>query len=132
MKKLFALALLVCCAAYAQSDKDVVEARAASERWMKLMDTEEYSAAWNASATGVKKEIPKLAWNLLASTVHMPLGELKSRSFKSADVKPSAIALVYQSSYEKNHAVRETVTMVHEADGVWRASGYTIDGDSNK
>jgi hypothetical protein len=132
---LLAASLLAGSSAFAQGAKEVADARAASEHWMQLMDSEEYSAAWNSSSEGIRKEMPNMAWNLLASATHLPLGTLKSRRFKMAGVKQVApgkgetITFEYEADYEKNHHVREAITTVHEADGVWRVSGYTINDD---
>lgn len=133
MKKLISCvlaALLASGGAFAQGAKDVSDARAATESFMKLMDAEEYSAAWNASAESVRKETPKMAWNLLSSAVHMPLGTAKGHSYKSASVKPGTITFEYIGNYENNHNVQESVTTVREKDGVWRVSGYGIHADT--
>lgn len=142
MKKLHSAvliaALLVGSTAFAQSPKDVADARVAAERWMKLMDTEEYSAAWNSGSEGMRKGLPKLGWNLLASTVHMPLGALKGRTFKSSDVnaatsdKPESVTFTYIGDYENSHNVLEKVTTVLEKDAQWRVSGFTINSDTGK
>ncbi|WP_170298972.1 DUF4019 domain-containing protein [Massilia eburnea] len=142
MKKLHASALaallLITTTAFAQSPKETADARVAAERWMKLMDTEEYSAAWNTGAASMRKDMPKLAWNLLANTVHLPLGAAKSRTFKSSDAiaataqKPASITLTYVGEYEKSHNVLEKVTTVQEADGQWRVSGFSFSADAEK
>jgi hypothetical protein len=128
----FAVSVLICSTACAQGAKEVADARAATEQWLKLMDTEEYNAAWTKSAEGVRKEMPKLAWNMLATATHLPLGTLNKRTYQSASIKPARITFAYRSDYEKSHAVSETITTVLEADGVWRVSGYSINGDANK
>ncbi|MRW83458.1 DUF4019 domain-containing protein [Pseudoduganella sp. FT26W] len=127
-----AASLLVCSSSFAQGAKDVADARAASESWMKLMDAEDYSAAWNKGAEGVRKDMSKLAWNMLASAIHIPLGTFKSRSYQSASIKPASITFEYISDYQRSHAVRETVTTVKETDGVWRVSGYGIHSDDKE
>lgn len=105
---------------------------------MKLMDTEEYSAAWNTGSESMRKGLPKLGWNLLASTVHMPLGAFKGRAFKSSDVnaassdKPESVTLTYIGDYENSHNVLEKFTAVLEKDGQWRVSGFTINSDVGK
>ncbi|NYE63662.1 hypothetical protein FHW58_004893 [Duganella sp. 1224] len=133
MKKLipFALAaLLASGSAVAQGAKEVSDARAATENFMKLMDAEEYSAAWNASADSVRKETSKMAWNLLSSAVHLPLGAARGHSYKSASVKPGTITFEYVGDYENSHNVQESITTVREKDGMWRVSGYGIHADS--
>lgn len=142
MKKLqsFALAAMLTLAgcAYAQPSKDAVDARVAAERWMKLMDTEEYSAAWNTSSESMHKGMPKIGWNLLASTVRLPLGKLRTRTFQSSDAnaatsdKPASITLTFIGDYENSHNVQEKVTTVRDADGQWRVSGFNINSDAGK
>jgi hypothetical protein len=142
MKKLHAAALasllIFTSTAFAQSPKEAADARLAAERWMKLMDAEEYSAAWNAGATSMRKDLPKFAWNMLASTVRLPLGAVKTRTFKSSDLnvataeKPATITLTFAGDYEKSPNVLEKVTTVQEADGQWRVSGFSINAESDK
>lgn len=142
MKKLHVAALasllLLTSAAFAQSTKETAEARVAAERWMKLMDSEEYSAAWNSGAANMRKDMPKFAWNMLASTIHLPLGAARSRTFKSSEAiaatadKPASITLTYIGDYENSHSVLEKVTTVHEADGQWRVSGFSFNSDADK
>src|SRR5690349_19068399 len=48
--------LIFTSTAFAQSPKETADARVAAERWMKLMDTEEYSAAWNTGAANMRKD----------------------------------------------------------------------------
>ncbi len=142
MKKLHAAALasllIFTSTAFAQSPKETADARVAAERWMKLMDNEEYSAAWNAGATSMRKDLPKFAWNMLASTVRLPLGKVKTRAFKSSDLnaataeKPATVTLTYVGEYEKSPNVLEKVTTVQEADGQWRVSGFSINSDADK
>lgn len=133
MKKLIScllVALLASGGAFAQGAREVSDARAATESFMKLMDAEEYSAAWNASAESVRKETSKMAWNLLSSAVHLPLGTAKGHSYKSASVKPGTITFEYIGDYANSHNVQESVTTVRDKDGVWRVSGYGIHADT--
>lgn len=135
---LLAASLLIGASAYADDGKDAADARAATEHWMKLMDSEEYSAAWKSSAEGVRKGMPKLAWTMLNSALHSPLGTLKSRTFQTFNTqvgtpgKPTTVTLSYLADYENSHKVREQYTAVHETDGVWRVSGYTINSEDGK
>lgn len=105
---------------------------------MKLIDSEEYSAAWNTGSESMRKGMPKLAWNLLVNTVHLPLGTLKSRTFQSSEAnpatsdKPASITLTFVGDYENSHAVQEKVTTIKEADGQWRVSGFSLNSDSGK
>lgn len=129
---ILAASLLTSSLAFAQSDKDVADARAAGERWMKQMDNEEYAAAWNNSSEGLRKEMSKFTWSMVGSATHLALGELKSRTFKAASSKPApagkqvSVLFAYVSNYSKSPKVDETITVIHEPDGVWRVTGYTF------
>jgi hypothetical protein len=132
LTSILALALLASPMALAQSDKDVADARAASERWMKQMDAEEYAAAWNNSSEGLRKEMSKFTWSMVAGAAHLALGDFKSRKFQAASIKPvpagkpESVSFEYVSNYSKSPKVSETITAIHEADGVWRVTGYTF------
>lgn len=129
---ILAVSLLSASMAFAQGDKDLADARVATERWMKLMDTEEYEAAWNNSSEGLRKEMSKFTWSIVGTGKHLAVGDFKSRAFKAANVKyasagkPESVSFEYVSSYTKKPAVYETITAIHEADGAWRVTGYTF------
>jgi hypothetical protein len=129
---ILAVSLLSSSIAFAQGDKDVAAARVATDHWMKLMDTEEYAAAWNNSSEGLRKEMSKFTWSMVGSATHLALGDFKSRAFKAAKVKPASagkpasVSFEYVSSYTKKPTVYETITAIHEADGAWRVTGYTF------
>jgi hypothetical protein len=123
--------LLASSAACAQSAADIAEAKAAAEKWLKLVDAEEYSLAYNSSSAGVRDGMPKFAWTTLISATHLPLGNIKSRTLKQTTPKPggSSISFEYESRFEKNAKVSESVTTVHEKDGAWRVTGYNINDE---
>lgn len=135
---LLAASLLLTSTAFAQTTKDVADARQATEHWMKLVDAEEYTAAWNSGAENTRKSLPKFAWTMVISGVHLPLGTFKGRSFQSSEVaapspdKPAAVTFVYLADYEKAPKVVEKYTATREADGVWRVSGFSLNSDENK
>jgi Ni/Co efflux regulator RcnB len=129
---ILAVSLLASSMAFAQNDKEVAEARVATERWMKLMDTEEYAAAWNNSSAGLRKDMSKFTWSMVGNAAHLALGEFKARTLTAAKVKhasagkPESVSFEYVSNYSKNPKVYETITAIHETDGVWRVTGYSF------
>lgn len=129
---ILAVSLLSCSMAFAQSDKDVANARAATEHWMKLMDTEEYAAAWASSSEGLRKDMSKFTWSVVGNGTHLALGDFKSRTFKSANIKQTStgkiesVSFEYVSVYAKKPKVYESITAIPEADGVWRVTGYNF------
>ena len=68
------------------------------------------------------------------SAARKPLEELVSREVASAEFHltlPGApdgeyVVLTFNSSFGKKAVAVETVTMMKEADGAWRVSGYFI------
>lgn len=135
---LLAASLLFGTSAFAQGAKDVGEARQATERWIKLIDAEEYAAAWNTSAESTRKSLPKMAWTMVAGGVHLPLGSLKARTLQSSELaaatadKPESVTFVYLADYENAHKVTEKYTATREPDGVWRVSGFSLISDDPK
>ena len=129
---ILSVSLLSGSMAFAQGDKEIANARAATEHWMKLMDTEEFAAAWSNSSEGLRKEMSKFTWSVVGNGKHLALGDFKSRAFKSANIKQAAsgktesVSFEYVSVYTKKPTVYESITAIHEADGVWRVTGYNF------
>lgn len=135
MKTMIAALLAACCLssapAFAQEGRVIAAAHGAAQQWLKLMDAEDYSAAYEASANEVRAKTPKFAWNMLLSAVHLPLGQFRSR--KLVTTAPEAggkrVKFEFDSEFEKARQVRENVTTVLEQDGKWRVTGYTVASD---
>lgn len=132
LNKILSAAIAVCCllgsSALAQDNKDVAAARNSAEQWLKLVDAEDYSGAWNASSSDVRTNTPKFAWTMVVNAAHLPLGAFKSRRLTSAVPKAGGkqLTLEYASAFANENKVSETVSLVHEKDGVWRVTGYGV------
>jgi hypothetical protein len=115
-------------AAFSEGAKDTSAARSAAERWIKLIDAEEFSNAWNSGSASMQAGMPKFAWTTVASGIHAVQGKVKARKLKSAvpSSDGSAIAFEYESQFENAAKVSETVNTVYDKDKTWRVSGYTV------
>jgi hypothetical protein len=119
--------LLLSANAFAQDGKDTTAARGAAESWLKLVDQGDTGAAWRASSANVRKETNQFFWGTVINVSRATLGELKSRKLTGSSEKgKDQIAFEYDSRFEKDAKVKETVTTVHEKDGSWRVTGYNV------
>lgn len=135
MKTMIAALLAACCLsatpAFAQDSRAISAAHGATQQWLKLVDAEDYSAAYDASAHDVRTKTPKFAWNMLLGAVHLPLGQFRARKLKTTapEAGGKRITFEFDSEFEKSKKVRENVTTVLDTDGKWRVTGYTLSSD---
>jgi len=109
-------------------------AQASTETWLSLVDTQKYSASWDAAAKMFRSRVTKEQWQTAVQTTRDPLGRLKSRTLKSATSAttlpgvPDGQYVVFQfdASFEHKTAAVETVTAAREVDGMWHVAGYFI------
>jgi Protein of unknown function (DUF4019) len=109
-------------------------ARASVESWLGLVDGQRYAESWQAAGAFFKNAVTEQKWQEAVQTARGPLGALKSRTVKgttAAKTLPGApdgdyLLLQFDTSFERKAAAVETVTMVREADGVWRVVGYFV------
>ena len=105
-----------------------------TEAWLSLIDNQNYAASWDAAATLFRTRVTQEQWQTAAQTARAPLGQLKSRTLKSATSTttlpgaPDGEYVVFQftTSFEQKAAAVETVTAVREMDGKWHVGGYFI------
>jgi len=135
MKTILAAVLALACLCaqpvFAADSKTLATAERSAQQWLKLVDAEDYSGAWNASAQDVRANTSKLAWNMLLSASHLPLGQFRARRLKS--VAPEAggkqVRFEFDSEFERDKKVVERVTTVLDKDGAWRVTGYSVEAD---
>jgi uncharacterized protein DUF4019 len=109
-------------------------AQAAVESWLGLVDGQRYAESWQAAGAFFKNAVTEQKWQEAVQTARGPLGPLKSRTVKSttsSKTMPGApdgdyVLLQFNTTFERKAAAVETVTMVREADGVWRVVGYFV------
>ena len=106
----------------------------AAEHWLGLIDSEEYGASWEESASYFKNAITKEKWEEMMTAARVPLGNLVSRSVSTKQYMTSApgapdgeyVMVQFKTSFANKAAAVETVTPMLDTDGIWRVSGYYI------
>lgn len=107
---------------------------AAAQAWLELIDNEEYAKSWEEAADLLKAAITKQQWEQTGQAVREQLGKVVSRELKSqryATSLPGApdgeyVVIQYNTSFEKQETIVETITPMLAEDGVWRVSGYYV------
>ena len=131
---ILALAILFFGAARAQESESVANAQVAAKSWLALTDAGEYSKSWEQAANLFQAAVSKAGWQSDVQGARAPLGNLKSRTFKSAKFTRSLpgapdgeyVIIQYESQFEHKANAVETVTPLREKDGTWKVSGYFV------
>jgi Protein of unknown function (DUF4019) len=109
-------------------------AQQAAESWLLLVDSAKYEESWEEAASTFKAAISKADWKAQIQSARDPLGKNKSRKLieakytKSLEGAPAGeyVVIQYESSFEKQESVTETIVPMLDKDGKWRVSGYFI------
>jgi hypothetical protein len=138
MKTLLAIstaALILAGLSASADDTDAVaQAQVAAKSWLTLTDSAKYGQSWDEASSLSKAAVSKADWEKAIKAGRSPLGALKARKVKSANFTrtlPGApdgeyVVIQFESQFENKAAAIETVTPMHDKDGVWRVSGYFI------
>jgi hypothetical protein len=129
------LLVLTIFAGHTLSAQDKEKAATASaSAWLALIDSHQYGESWFQASSDFRGAASKEQWIHALDTVRTPLGKLISRQLKSAtyttklpNVRPGEyVVLQYETSYEKAPGMNETLVMMREKNGSWKADGYFI------
>ena len=126
--------VFIAAAASAPADTREQAASAAGEKWLVLVDGGHYGESWDGASSAFKRAVSKEQWKGLLKANRRPLGDLKSRTQKSATYTTSLpgapdgeyVVLVFDSSFANKKAAIETLTMSLDKNGEWRSAGYFI------
>jgi uncharacterized protein DUF4019 len=127
------IAVVFAALGFAQDNTDKIKgAEAASEAWLKFVDSGDYSQSWVEASSFFKSHVTEKQWKQQLKADRGPLGALFSRKLKSAEYKtalPGApdgeyVVIQYDSSFANKKSAVETVTPMLDKDGQWRVSGY--------
>ncbi|CAK0778801.1 exported hypothetical protein [Gammaproteobacteria bacterium] len=118
----------------ADNSDAIAQAQVAARSWLALTDGAKYSQSWDDAASFFKSAVTKADWEKAIKGIRSPLGAMKVRKVKSATFArtlPGApdgeyVVIQFESQFENKSAAIETVTPMHDKDGVWRVSGYFI------
>lgn len=118
-------------------DADVLKAQAtdAVESWLALVDRGDYAASWDGASGPFKTKVTQAQWAQAAEKAREPLGEFKKRVVASVLLQPAPASIAsdaqmvliqYHSEFDNLASAMETVSLLLEADGKWRAAGYFV------
>lgn len=130
---LLVLLLLTSIASLAQSSEDL--GRHAAERWIVLVDDQQYEQSWKESAKLFQNAISSEQWQKEEAQRRSQLGIKNSRKLKDLKTTNSAkglpsgqyVVVKYQSSFAKKKNATETIVAVMEPDGAWRVAAYSLE-----
>jgi beta-lactamase regulating signal transducer with metallopeptidase domain len=105
-----------------------------AEKWLKLVDDENYDKSWETAAEYFRNALTEEKWDESMKSVREPLGVVISRNVISKEYATSLpgapdgeyVVIQFQTSFENKKQAVETVTPMKDKDGVWRVSGYYI------
>jgi len=132
------LFLLASFSAYAATSESDAKAQKSAQAWLAMVDAGQYAESWSAASSLFKTSLPQPDWVKGAQSVRAPAGAVKSRTLKSItpakEIKGAPpgkyITVQYTTVFEhmpnEQASATETVTMVQEKDGTFRAAGYSI------
>jgi len=114
-----------------QDDKDTI---AASEKWLKLLDTGKVGAAWDVSSAYLKSVVTRQKWVEGIGRARKPFGKFSTRTagkFARAHTLPEApdgdyAILEFDSVYANGKRATEQVIWMLESGDTWRVAGYYI------
>ena len=111
----------------------VEEATAAAEKWLALLDSDQYEESWQQAASFFRKNVSQRSWKQSLESIREPLGAMQGRKLISAKHTTNVtgapagqyVVIQYETSFENKPKVIETVTPMLDG-SQWRVSGYFI------
>ena len=105
----------------------------AADAWLKLIDTGQYGASWDAASSSFHKAVPRSTWEKKAAAAREPLGKVLERKVSSQELThelPGApdgtyVLLIFDTRFEHKERGHETVIMTLDG-GRFRAASYFI------
>ena len=127
------IVLMTCIATAAGPGKEKA-AVVAAQKWLALIDADNYADSWNEAAGYFRAAVNQEKWEQSLQAVRTPLGKIISRKVKSKVYQTSVpgapdgeyVIIQFQTSFQNKKSAIETVTPMLDKDGQWRLSGYFI------
>jgi hypothetical protein len=110
------------------------EASRAAESWLRLVDAGQYAESWEQASSYFKVVLQKEKWVEAAPGIREPMGKVLARRLggrRSATSLAGApdgkyCLIQFNTAFQHKKAGVESVTVMQEADGSWKVSGYFI------
>jgi len=102
--------------------------------WLALVDKGEFGPSWDAAGVYLKQVVAQEQFVQALTAARLPFETFISRQFVSSSPQTTLEGgpdgeydvLVFQSAFSKKAEATETMTLMKDADGVWRVLGYII------
>ena len=116
-------------------DKEKAQlAKAATARFLQLLDADKYAESWQTSASLLKDKVAEDKWVELLKKNRSLLGPLVKRQQKEISYSTTAtdspegeyILIIYDSTFQRKPGASEIVTVMLDKDKSWRVAGYFI------
>ena len=110
------------------------DATDAARAWLRLVDAGRHPASWASAACLLREAVGPLDWDAALRQVRDPLGRCYWRRLQSrAAVEGPAgewrgpyVVIRFESAFERQTRVVETITPMLDPDGRWRVAAYFI------
>ncbi len=107
---------------------------AAAQRWLAGIDAGHYAESWTDGAKLFRSAITQDKWVAVLETLRLPLVKVEIRTVHSTETPfhlPDApiekyVVVRFSAAFVGLNPATETVTLVQENDGQWKAIGYRI------
>ena len=132
---LLLLALLVgACNVAAAEELDTRDAMEVAREWLVLVDGSAYGEAWDTAGTMFRGSVEREKWEIAVTQARNTAGALMARKLRTASFtrqlpnKPEGeyVIIHFDTRFEKQGLVSESVTTERDKDGRWRVAGYWI------
>ena len=113
---------------------DQQEVADAANSWLTLIDSGDYQASWEATATLFRDNVTPEQWEAAGRSVTSQTGAFISRELQQVETPPSIPnippgdyrAVMYLSRFANASNVREQLILRDEGDDGWRVVGYMV------
>jgi hypothetical protein len=131
------ITLLFICLGFSQLHAETgteSEQVSAAQVWLSHIDNGNYSGSWDEASLYFRRAVTEQNWVQALDGVRKPLGNPASRKIVNTSesstlpgVPDGRYAVIsFQTAFEHKKSAIETVTLMFENDGKWRAAGYFI------
>jgi len=127
------LAFAACGPAFSQ-DPRASETQYLAREWLKLTDSGNAQAAWQAAGRKFQAAMTPEQWERALAGQRAPFGALVQRTFNGASFRgdipnqpPGDYALLmFRTTFANRSVVFESISLEREGDGRWRVVGYVL------
>lgn len=108
---------------------------AAGDDFLKLVDARKYGESWDLGSDYLKQSVSRGEWTTQLVKTRDTIGDVTSRRLKSSLLQQSPagapagdyLVQTYETVFASQGAAKvETLPLVKDADGRWRAVGYFV------